>query len=224
MKIAVLGSGVVGQTLGAKLVERGHDVVLGTRSPDKLDDKRGFGAPLGEWLKKTGPRGRLATFAAAAAHGEVVINATAGEATLAALKLAGAANLNGKILIDVANPLDFSHGMPPTLSVCNTDSLGEQVQRAFPQVKVVKSLNTMTAGLMVDPSQVAGGDHHVFVCGNDAHAKQRVSEWLKSWFGWRDVIDVGDITAARGCEMYVMFWVRLWGALGTPLFNVKVVR
>lgn len=224
MKIGILGSGVVGQTIGAKLVDRGHDVVLGTRSPDKLDDKRGFGSSLREWLQKTGGKGRLATFANAAAHGEVLINATAGMGSLAALKLAGDGTLNGKILIDVANALDFSKGMPPTLAVCNTDSLGEQIQRAFPQVKVVKTLNTMTASLMVDPGQLAGGDHHVFISGNDAAAKARVVELLKSWFGWRQVIDLGDITTARGTEMILPLWVRLWGALGTPMLNFKIVR
>jgi predicted dinucleotide-binding enzyme len=224
MNIGILGSGVVGQTLGAKLVDGEHDVVLGTRSPDKLDDKRGIGSPLRAWLQKTGGKGRLATFAAAAAHGEVVINATAGTGSLEALKLAGDANLTGKILIDVANPLDFSKGMPPTLSVCNTDSLGEQIQRAFPQVKVVKTLNTMTANLMVDPAQLAGGDHHVFVSGNDADARARVVDLLKSWFGWRQVIDLGDISAARGTEMFLPLWLRLWGALGTPMLNVKIVR
>ncbi|HEY7686921.1 MAG TPA: NAD(P)-binding domain-containing protein [Gemmatimonadales bacterium] len=224
MNIGILGSGVVGQTIGAKLVDRGHDVILGTRSPDKLDDKRGLGAPLREWLQKTRGKARLASFAAAAAHGEVVINATAGTGSLDALKLAGDGNLNGKILIDVTNPLDFSKGMPPTLSVCNTDSLAEEIQRAFPQVKVVKTLNTMTASLMVDPGQLAGGDHHVFVSGNDTGAKARVTELLKSWFGWRQVIDLGDITTARGAEMILPLWLRLWGALGTPMLNFKIVR
>ena len=224
MKIGIVGSGVVGQTLGAKLVERGEDVMLGTRSPKKLDDKRGMGGSLGEWLTKTGNKARVGTFAEAAKHGEVVINATAGGASIEALKLAGSTNLDGKILIDVANPLDFSKGMPPTLSVCNTDSLGEQIQRAFPKVNVVKSLNTMTAFLMVDASQVAGGDHHVFVSGNDAASKARVKELLQRWFGWRDVIDLGDITTARGVEMILPLWVRLWGALGTPMFNFKIAR
>jgi predicted dinucleotide-binding enzyme len=129
MKIGILGSGVVGQTIGAKLVERGEDVVLGTRSPKQLVDKRGMGAPLSEWLSKVGNKARIASFAEAAAHGEIVINATSGTGSLEALKLAGEGNLDGKILIDVSNPLDFSRGMPPFLTVCNTDSLGEQIQR-----------------------------------------------------------------------------------------------
>ncbi len=224
MKIGILGSGVVAQTVAAKLIERGEDVVIGTRSPDKLDDKRGMGDSLQEWLSKTNGKGRIATFAEAAAHGEIVINATAGTASLNALALADQKNLDGKILIDIANPLDFSHGMPPSLSVSNTDSLGEQIQRAFPAARVVKTLNTTTASVMVDPARVGGGDHDLFVSGNDAAAKARVVELLKHWFGWRNVIDLGDITTSRGPEMLLPLWVRLWGALGTPMFNFKIVR
>jgi len=224
MKIGILGSGVVGQTLGAKLVERGEDVALGTRSPDKLEGKRGMGGALDDWLRTTGGKARIASFADAAAHGEIVINATNGAGSLDALALAGARNLDGKILIDVANPLDFSRGMPPSLTVCNTDSLAEQIQRAFPTARVVKTLNTTNAQVMVNPAQVGGGDHDLFVCGNDAAAKARVTELLKQWFGWRTVIDLGDITTARGAEMLLPIWVRLMGALGTPFFNFKIVR
>jgi predicted dinucleotide-binding enzyme len=224
MKIGIIGSGVVGQTLGGKLVERGEDVVLGTRSPGNLSDKRGFGTPLEDWLESTGSKARVATFADAAAHGEVVINATAGTGSLEALSLAGEQNLSGKILIDVSNPLDFSKGFPPTLTVCNTDSVGEQIQRAFPSAKVVKTLNTMTAPLMIDPARVAGGDHDVFLSGNDAAAKARVGELLRHWFGWRTTIDLGDITTARGAEMVLPLWVRLMGMLGTPMFNFKIAR
>lgn len=224
MKIGIIGSGVVGQTLGAKLVDRGEDIALGTRSPGNLGDKRGFGKPLDEWLTATGSRARIATFADAAAHGEIVINATSGTGSLQALELAGEPNLRGKILIDVSNPLDFSKGFPPSLTVCNTDSLGEQIQRAFPNARVVKTLNTTTAAVMVDPAKVAGGDHHLFVSGNDAAAKARVTELLRHWFGWRDVIDLGDITSARGAEMILPIWVRLMGVLGTPMFNFKIAR
>jgi predicted dinucleotide-binding enzyme len=224
MKIGVIGSGIVGQTLGAKLVERGEDVVLGTRSPDKLDDKRGMGPPLSEWLAKTGKKARIATFADAAAHGEIVINATSGQGALEALQLAGGKNLAGKLLIDVSNPLDFSKGFPPTLTVCNDDSVGEQIQRAYPEAKVVKTLNTTNVFVMVDPEKVGGGDHDLFVSGNDATAKKRVTELLSSWFGWRSVIDLGDITTARGAEMLLPLWVRLYSVLGTGAFNFKVVR
>lgn len=224
MKIGIIGSGVVGQTLGAKLVERAEDVVLGTRSPGNVSDKRGLGQSLEAWAKATGDKARIGTFADAAAHGEIVINATSGTGALQALALAGEQNLKGKILIDVSNPLDFSKGMPPSLTVCNTDSIGEQIQRAFPDAKVVKTLNTTTAAVMVDPAKVGGGDHDLFVSGNDAAAKARVAELLRQWFGWRRVIDLGDITTARGAEMLLPIWLRLMGAFGTPKFNFKVVR
>jgi predicted dinucleotide-binding enzyme len=224
MNVGILGSGIVGQTIGAKLAERGVDVVLGTRSPGQLDQKRGMGATLAEWVAKVGVRGRLGSFADAAAHGEVIINATSGTGSLEALSLAGASNLDGKILIDIANPLDFSKGMPPSLTVCNTDSLGEQIQRAFPAARVVKTLNTTTASVMVDPALVAGGDHDLFISGNDPDAKQRVTTLLREWFGWKSVIDLGDITTARGTEMLLPIWVRLWSALGTPMFNFRIAR
>lgn len=224
MKIGIIGSGVVGQTIGAKLVERGEDVVLGTRSPRNLNDKRGHGQSLEDWLKATGNKARVATFADAASHGEIVINATSGTGSLEALRLAGEQNLRGKLLIDISNPLDFSKGMPPTLTVCNTDSVGEQIQRAFPDAKVVKTLNTTNVNVMVDPGQVAGGDHDIFVSGNDAAAKARVTELLHQWFGWRNVIDLGDITTARGAEMILPIWLRIWSALGSPMFNFKIAR
>ena len=224
MRVGILGSGMVGQTIGAKLAERGEDVVLGTRTPENVGEKRGMGAPLSDWLGKVGRNGRLGTFADAAQHGEIIINATSGTGSLEALHLAGAKNLDGKILIDIANPLDFSKGMPPSLTVCNTDSLGEQIQKAFPNAKVVKTLNTTNALVMVDPGQVADGDHDLFVSGNDAEAKKRVTELLQRWFGWKSVIDLGDITTARGTEMLLPIWVRLWGALGTPMFNFKIAR
>lgn len=214
MKIGVFGSGMVGQAIAGKLAELGHEVMVGTRNPAKLQD----------WLGEIGGNAQAGSLAAAAAHGEILFNATNGGGSLEALALAGEVNLNGKILIDIANPLDFSQGMPPTLFVDNTDSLGEQIQRAYPQVRVVKTLNTVTASLMVNPSQLAGGDHHLFVSGNDAEAKAQVIDLLTAWFGWRQIIDLGDITTARGTEMYLPLWLRLWGALGTGLFNVKVVK
>ena len=214
MRIAILGTGIVGQTLGTKLVELGHDVRMGSRSAP--NDK------AAAWAKGAGARGSHGTFAEAAAFGEVVFNCTKGENSLAALRQAGAANLDGKVLVDVANPLDFSRGMPPSLTVCNTDSLGEQIQREFPRARVVKTLNTMNANVMVNPSLVRG-DHDVFVSGNDAGAKARVREILER-FGWRSVIDLGDITSARGTEMLLPIWLRLWGVFGTPNINFHVAR
>jgi len=214
MKVGILGSGMVGQAIGSKVAELGHEVMLGTRDLTKLQD----------WLGHVGGNARVSSFAETAAHGELLFNATSGGGSLQALSLAGEANLNGKILVDISNPLDFSHGMPPSLFVSNTDSLGEQIQRAYPNVKVVKTLNTVTASLMVNPRQLADGEHHIFVSGNDAEAKAQVVTLLSTWFGWKYIIDLGDITTARGTEMYLPIWLRLWGALGTGMFNIQVVK
>jgi predicted dinucleotide-binding enzyme len=178
--------------------------------------------PLPTWLEANQDL-RLATFADAAAEADVIINAVNGQASLAALAAAGEANLAGKLILDVANPLDFSAGMPPTLSVSNTDSLAEQIQRQFPAAHVVKTLNTVTAMLMVNPDLVAGGDHTIFVSGNDETAKQRTSALLAE-LGWRDVMDLGDLSSARATEMYLPLWLRLFGVLGTPMFSIKVER
>lgn len=226
MRFGILGTGVVSKTIAARLAGLGHEVMVGTRDPEATSSRTEPDAygnpPFGVWQQEH-PEVTLSTFAEAAAHGEIVVNATAGAVSLEALELAGEANLNGKVLIDIANPLDFSQGMPPTLSVSNTDSLGEQIQRRYPEAKVVKTLNTMNANLMVDPTQLAGAEHTVFVSGDDAEAKDRVSELLRS-FGWRDIIDLGDISTARGTEMLLPIWVRLLGALQKPVFNFRIVR
>jgi hypothetical protein len=226
MNIGVLGTGMVAKTIAGKLDSLGHAVKLGTRDAKatlaRNEPDMAGGPPLRTWLESH-PRASLGTFAETAAHGELVISALSGQGALDGVR-AAADGLRGKILIDIANPLDFSKGMPPSLSVVNTDSLGEQVQRALPDTKVVKTLNTVNAFLMVDPQQLAGGDHTMIMCGNDAGAKTEVMRILKEWFGWQDVIDLGDITNARGTEMYLPLWVRLYGALKTPMFSVKVVR
>lgn len=213
MNIGIIGSGVVGQTVAGKLVQQGHNIVIGSRDPNKL----------AEWVAQAGSNARAGTFAEAAAHGEIVVNATSGTISLDALALAGEENLRGKILIDLANPLDFSQGMPPRLTVSNTDSLAEQIQRAYPETRVVKTLNTVNTSVMVSPGVVGGGDHHIFVSGNDAEAKATVTELLHS-FGWEHVVDLGDIRTARGTEMLLPFWITLMGVLGTPTFNFKLVR
>ncbi len=226
MKIAVLGTGTVGRTLAGKLSSLGHDVVVGTRDPEATvsrSEPDALGNPAFPVWQAAHPAVRLASFAEAAADAELVINATGGAGSLQALTQAGAANLAGKVLLDVANPLDFSRGFPPSLLVKDTDSLAERIQRALPEARVVKSLNTMTAALMVEPTLVGGGDHSAFVSGDDAAAKQTVVDLLTS-MGHRDVIDVGDLSTARGTEMLLPLWVRLMDALGTPRFNVKVVR
>ena len=215
MKIAVFGTGMVGNAIATKLAKLGHEVKMGSRTPDN--------ARAAAWVKANGAKASQGTFAEAAAFSELAFNCTAGVGALPALEAAGEKNLAGKILVDVSNPLDFSKGMPPTLSVCNTDSIGEQIQRAFPDTKVVKALNTVNCNLMVDASLVKG-EHDIFISGNDAGAKGQVTEILKGWFGWKHVVDLGDITAARGVEMYVIFWVRIYGALGSPMFNIHVAR
>ncbi len=226
MRFGILGTGVVGKTIAARLAGLGHEVMVGTRDPEETTSRtepdRYGNPPFGAWQEEH-PDIALGTFAEAAAHGEVVVNATAGSVSLAALEQAGEENLSGKVLMDVSNPLDFSKGMPPTLSVSNPDSLGEQVQRRFPEVRVVKTLHTMNAYLMVDPARLGGGDHTVFVGGDDAGAKATVTDLLRS-FGWTDIVDLGDITTARGTEMMLPVWLRLFGALEKPLFNFKIVR
>lgn len=227
MNIGIIGTGMVGKTIAAHLAGLGHDVMMGTRDVNTTlagtaKDVAG-NPPFAEW-QKLHPSVKLGSFQEAARHGEVIFSATSGSAALDPLKQAGAENMRGKILIDISNPLDFSRGMPPTMSICNTDSLGEQVQRAFPDVRVVKTLNTVNAFMMVNPRQIADGDHTIFVSGNDPAAKSAVAGYLREWFGWKDIIDLGDITTARGTEMILPVWVRLYGLLKTPLFNFKVVR
>ena len=225
MQYAVLGTGVVGRTLATALVDLGHEVVIGTRDPQatlaRTEPSAMGTSPFADW-QATHPQPRLATFADAAGAADVVVNATSGTGSLAALTAAGAENLAGKVIIDIANPLDFSRGFPPSLDPVNTDSLGEQIQRAFPQAKVVKTLNTMNSAVMVDPSRVAG-DHQVFVSGDDDAAKATVTDLLVA-LGWKRslVLDLGDITAARGTEMLLPVWLRLMGTLGHADFNFHV--
>jgi len=213
MRIGILGTGVVGKTLGAKLAKLGHEVRIGSRSAG--------GETARAWVKSAGGGSTEGTFAEASAHAELVFNCTPGMVSLEALKAAGSRNLEGKTLIDVSNPLDSSKGMPPTLSVCNTDSVGEQIQRAFPTAKVVKSLNTVTVAVMVDPSLIPGV-HTMFVSGNDAKATAQVIDLLKTGFGWKEVMDLGDITAARAQEMILPLWLRLYTKLKTPNVNIRV--
>jgi predicted dinucleotide-binding enzyme len=216
MKVGVLGTGSVGKAIASKLIELGHEVTMGSRSP--------AGEALGEWVDGAGERGSGGSFADAAAAGELLFNCTAGGASLEALAAAGAGNLAGKTLVDVANPLDFSRGMPPVLTVCNDDSLGERIQAAFPEANVVKALNTVNAAIMVAPDSVPGA-HNIFVCGDDEGAKGETVEMLES-FGWprEAVINLGGISAARGTEMYLPLWLRLMGTLGGPRFNIEVRR
>lgn len=216
MKIAVLGTGMVGEAIASALVRLGHEVRVGARSA--TNEK------AAAWAASAGARASHGTFADAASFGELAFLCVSGAAALDALAAAGEDHLAGKVLVDVTNPLDFGKGMPPSLFVSGDDSLGERIQRAYPRAKVVKTLNTINADVMVDASRVPG-EHHVFLSGDDAAAKAQVVEILRA-FGWgaSSVLDLGDITTARGTEAYVLFWVRVWGALGTPHFNVRVAR
>jgi 8-hydroxy-5-deazaflavin:NADPH oxidoreductase len=226
MNIGIIGSGWVAQTLGTKLAELGHTVTLSSRDTTKPKERAAGVLPSAdEWVAAQRSLGRsvlAASFAAAASRGEVVINATAGEASLEALALAGRESLRDKILVDVANPLDFSLGTPPKLLYCNNESLGEKIQAAFPESRVVKTLNTVTAQVMVDPASLPE-ETDLFIAGNDADAKTWVRTNLLEALGWHRVADLGDITAARGMEMYLTLWLRLPHATGTRILNVRLV-
>ena len=227
MKIAVLGTGMVGRAVAARLAELGHDVVVGTRDVEATlgrTEPDGMGnPPYAQWLHEH-PDVRVAALADAGAHGEVIVNATSGQASQAALEGAGAGQLAGRVILDLANPLDFSQGMPPVLSVANTDSLAERLQAAFPDARLVKALNTMNAYVMVDPARLSG-PHNVFIAGDDADAKEAVKGLLRA-FGWPDeaIVDLGGIRAARGMEMFLPLWLSLYRALGTGAFNIGIVR
>lgn len=216
MKIGVLGTGMVGETIASRLVELKHDVRMGARSA--TNDK------AAEWAQTSGERASHGTFADAAAFGSLVFNCTQGGVSIEALTAAGTDNLSGKILVDVANPLDLRKDHPSTLLFCDSESLGEQIQAAFPKTRVVKTLNTMWCGLMVNPRLIA--EHHtVYVSGNDESAKSQVADLLSS-FGWEqdEIVDLGDIKGARGTEMLLPLWLRIWETTGNGTFNLKIVR
>jgi 8-hydroxy-5-deazaflavin:NADPH oxidoreductase len=227
MKAAVLGTGSVGQTIATRLAGLGHQVVMGTRDVAESKLRKtadAFGNPaIGEWIEKN-PSVKLVAFKEAAAFGEIIFNCTKGVYGIEVLTLAGKENLDGKIIVDISNPLDFSKGMPPTLTISNDNSLGEEIQKQFPNAKVVKALNTMWCGLMVNPAMIGGGDHSTFICGNDQDAKAQVKAILKS-FGWseKNILDMGDITNSRGTEMYLPLWVRIFGVTQNGAFNIKIV-
>lgn len=237
MNIAVLGTGMVGRAIAAKLHEKDNTVFMGTRDVAAKKQRTANNETEGgdDWSKAPDNSAfnnwhddhsniELRTFADAAKDATIVFNCSSGLNSLKVLALAGAENLNGKILVDIANPLDFSNGMPPTLNPTNTDSLAEQIQAAYPNLKVVKTLNTMNGNLMVNPSMI-DKPHNVFVSGNDDDAKATVKELLHS-FGWEkdSIIDLGNITTARGAEMILPMWLNLYGVLGTPEFNFHIQR
>jgi 8-hydroxy-5-deazaflavin:NADPH oxidoreductase len=230
MKISIIGTGAVGQTFASKFISLGHEVMMGTRNvTEKLasNARDGYGnPPFSEW-HAANKSVKLGSFASAASFGEILINATNGGSSINALNLADAKNLTGKILIDVSNPLDFSKGMPPCLipGLSNTNSLGEEIQKTFPGLKVVKTLNTMWCGLMVNPKMIGGGDHINYISGNDSDAKAKVKTLLNQ-FGWKNenILDLGDISGARAMEAILPIWLRVWGVTQNGAFNFKLVK
>ena len=224
MKLAVLGTGMVGRTIAAKLASAGHDIALGTRDPDaSLARQPGNGTSLKDWLALNPDIG-LMRMDEAAAFGDMLFAVMAGDAAVNALGEIGTDVIGDKIVVDITNPLDFSHGIPPSLFISNTDSLAEAIQRALPRARIVKTLNTVNANVMVEPALVADGDHTMFVCGNDPEARAEIAQFLKSEFGWKDVMDLGDLTAARGMEASLHLWLKLWASIGSLSFSIKVVR
>lgn len=215
MNIAVFGTGMVGNAIGTKLISLSHTVKMGSRSA--TNEK------AAAWVASAGNGASQGSFADAAAFGEIIFNCTNGMGALPALQQAGADNLKGKLIIDITNPLDFSKGMPPSLSVCNTDSLAEQLQREFPEARIVKSLNTVNCNIMVNPALVTD-DHDMMLCGNDPAAKATVKDILMNWFGWKTVHDLGDLSGARAMEMYLPMWLRFMMTTGTPNFNIRLVK
>jgi predicted dinucleotide-binding enzyme len=217
MKIGILGTGMVGATIGKKLVDNGHSVYMGAR---EANNPKAI-----EWQQSAGENAHIGTFTDAAAFGELIFNCTAGRGSVAAVRQAGVENLAGKILIDVANPLDFSNGMPPFLipEYANTNSLAESLQNTLPNTYVVKGLSTVNCKLMVDATLVAG-EHSLLICGDNADAKEKVTALLKTEFGWQSVLDLGGISAARAIEGYLPLWVQLYSKLQTANFNIAVVK
>ena len=205
----MIGTGSAGRQLAAGFRRIGHDVVVGTRDPAATQQRE-------EWSGSDVP---LAALGDVAAGADLVVNVTNGEGSLEAL---AQVDLGGKVLLDVANPLDFSAGFPPTLSVKDTDSLAEQIQRAHPEARVVKALNTVTASVMVDPRGLPE-ETTIFVAGDDASARETVRSLLDE-LGWVDIVEFASLDAARGLEMWLPLWVRLMGALGTAEFNLRLVR
>ena len=220
MNIGVLGTGVVGETIASALTAKGHNVRMGSRSANN--------EKAAAWVKKSNEHATQGDFNDAATFGEIVFLCLNGEHALDAVRSIDSDNVMHKILVDLTNPLDFSKGMPPRLidGLHNSSSLGEQIQDALPGAYVVKALNTVTANLMVNPKLVNNGDHNLFVCGNNADAKNKVKHFLVDTFGWKpdNLLDLGGIQSARTTEAYVPFWVSMMQALGSPMFNVKVVK
>jgi 8-hydroxy-5-deazaflavin:NADPH oxidoreductase len=230
MKIAILGTGNVGQTFATKFIELGHDVMMGTRNVTTTKERKAtdnYGSlPFGEW-QSNNTKVQLGTFAESVSFGEIIINALQGAITISTIESIDKASFENKIMIDISNPLDFSKGFPPTLleGLNNSNSLGEEIQKSIPNAKVVKTLNTMYSGIMVNPAMINGGNHTNFICGNDEAAKETVKGMLKD-FGWKseNIIDLGDIANSRGTEATLLIWTRIYGATQNGAFNTYIVK
>ena len=224
MKVGLIGGGGVAQTFGKALLDRGHDCVLGIRvvNDKELNKERTYAEPLSSWIRETG--GRVVTMTEAAQHGELLINATGGQHSLSALSRCVPDDLKGKILIDIANPLDFSEGFPAFLdkSLSGATSLGEQIQATYPETRVVKAFNTVANAVMVNPSLVPG-EHDLFVCGNDEEAKATIMKFAEETFGWKSIVDLGGIEASRATEGLLPFCIRNFIRTENPDFNIKLV-
>lgn len=213
MKFGVLGTGMVGKRIASKLIQLGNEVMMGSRTAGNAD--------ASDWADKNGSKASHGTFGDAAKFGEILFLCVKGDAAVDALKLARHENLPGKIIIDLTNPLDFSGGMPPSLFISNTSSLGEEIQKAVPEARVVKTLNLVSNEIMGDPGKT-GGEPTMFLCGNDSAAREEVKKILGQ-FGWKDILDLGDITGARGMEMLLPIWLRIWGIRNDGIFAFKIV-
>ncbi len=230
MKISILGTGQVAQTLAEKFLSLSHQVMLGTRNVQATLDRKATGdygsTSYSDWQEKN-EKATLGTFKEAAAFGEIIVNALNGSVTLDTLKAINVKDLENKILIDVANPLDFSKGFPPTLlqGLNNDNSLGEEIQKLLPATKIVKTFNTMYCGIMVNPQLLDDGNHINFICGNDDDAKATVKSLLND-FGWQkeNILDLGDITNARGTESMLPVWIRIFGVKQTGMFNFSITK
>ncbi len=219
MRVGILGTGVVGEALASAFIAKGHHVKMGSRTAGN--------EKATAWAKKAGKDASEGSFDDAALYGDIIFLCLNGEFALDAVGSVGDTSLNGKIVVDVTNPLDFTQGMPPAiLEDFRNVSLGEKIQEALPNAYVVKTLNTVNFNVMVDPKKVNSGKHSLFICGNHLDAKNKVKHFLADTFSWdgESFIDLGEIKAARCTEAFVPLWVMLWQSLGTPFFSMKVVQ
>jgi predicted dinucleotide-binding enzyme len=215
-RIGVLGTGMVGNTIASRLIELDYEVKMGSRIAGNDKAKA--------WADSNGPKASQGTFSDAARFGDLIFNCTKGEHTLDVLQTVEAKNMSGKILIDVSVPLDFSKGSPPTLipALTNTNSLGEEIQRRYPKTLVVKTLNIVNCEVMVDPSK-CGGNASMFIAGNDSEAKKEVEKILQK-FGWKDIIDLGEIKHSRSTEMMLPIWLSVYMTNKNSHFGFKIVK